>query len=53
MWVDKGWEFYNKDFQKLLELCSTEKEEKSCVIERFNRTLKDKIGKYFTANSTM
>ena len=40
MWVDKGREFYNKDVQKLGELYSTENEEKSCVIERFNRTIK-------------
>ena len=33
MWVDKGREFYNKDVQKLVELYSTENEEKSCVIE--------------------
>ena len=39
MWVDKGWEFYNKDVQKLVELYSTENEEKSCVIERFHRTI--------------
>ena len=42
MWVDKVREFYNKDVQKLLELYSTENEEKSCVIERFNRTIKEK-----------
>ena len=36
MWVDKGREFYNKDVQKLVELYSTENEEKSCVIEIFN-----------------
>ena len=29
-WVDRGWEFYNKDVQKLVELYSTEKEEKTC-----------------------
>ena len=52
MWVDKGREFYNKDVQKLFELYSTEKEQKSCVIERFNRTIKVKIFKYFTANLT-
>ena len=40
MWVDKGREFYNKDIQKLVGLYSTENEEKSCVIERFNRTIK-------------
>ena len=41
VWVDKGREFYNKDVQKLVEHYSTENEEKSCVIERFNRTIKE------------
>ena len=36
VWVDRGKEFYNKDVQKLVALYSTENEEKSCVIERFN-----------------
>ena len=40
-WVDRGREFYNKDVQKLVELYSTENEEKCCVTERFNRTIKD------------
>ena len=40
MWVDKDRELYNKDVQKLVELYSTENDEKSCVIERFNRTIK-------------
>ena len=52
MWVDKGRQFHNKDVQKLVELYSTENEEKSCLIERFNRTIKDKIFKYFSANNT-
>ena len=52
MWVDKGQKFYNKDVQKLVELYSTESEEKSCVIERFNRTIKEKMFKYFSANDT-
>ena len=39
MWVDNGWEFYNNDVQKLVDLYSTENEEKSCVIERINRTI--------------
>ena len=39
MWVDKGRECYNKDVQKLVELYSTENEEKSCVIGRFSRTV--------------
>ena len=41
-WVDRGREFYNKDVQKLVELYSTENEETSCVIERFNRTIQEK-----------
>ena len=52
MWVTKGTEFYNKDVQKLVVLYSTENEEKSCVIERFNRTIKEKMFKYFSANNT-
>ena len=52
MWVDKGREFYKKDVQKLVELYYTENEEKSCVIERFNRTIKEKMFKYFSANNT-
>ena len=52
MWVDKGREFYNKDIQKLVHLYSTENEERSCVIERFNRTIKEKMFKYFSANNT-
>ena len=40
MWVDRGCEFYNKDVRKQVELYSTENEEKSCVIERFNGTIK-------------
>ena len=47
MWVDKGRKFYNKDVRKLVELYSTENEEKSCVIERFNHTIKDAILKYY------
>ena len=52
MWVDKGQEFYNKDVQKQVEVYSAENEEKSCVIERFNRTIKEKMFKYFSANNT-
>ena len=50
--VDKGQEFYNKNVKKLAELYSTENEEKSCVVERFNRTIKEKMFKYFSANNT-
>ena len=57
IWSDKGKEFYNKDFKRLLaaesiELYSTENEEKSCIIERFNRTIRQIMYQYFTANTT-
>ena len=52
MWVDKDREFYNKDVQKLVELYSTKNEEKSCVIERFHRTINEKMFKYVSANNT-
>ena len=52
MWVDKGKEFYNKDVKELIEFYSTENEEKSSVVERWIRTLKEKMWKYFTTNST-
>ena len=52
MWVDKGRIFHNKDVQKLIELYSTENEEKSGVIERFNRTIKEQMFRYFSANNT-
>ena len=53
MWVDKGKEFYNKHVKALdIQLYSTENEEKSCVVERWNRTMKEKMFKYFSANNT-
>ena len=47
MWVDKGKEFYNKDVKDLIKLYSTENEEKSRVVERWIRTMKEKMWKYF------
>ena len=35
-----------------VELYSTENEEKSSVVERWNRTMKERMFKYFTVNST-
>ena len=35
-----------------VELYSTENAEKSSVVERWNRTMKEKMFKYFTANNT-
>ena len=51
-WVDRGRGFYNNDVQKIVEIYSTERKEKSCVIERFNRTIKEKMFKYLSANNT-
>ena len=53
LWVDKGKEYYNKHVKDLLEknkitLYSTENEEKSSVVERWNRTIKSKMWKQFT-----
>ena len=52
LWTDKGKEFYNKHVQDLIEVYSTENEEKASIIERFNRTMKEKMFKYFTAKET-
>ena len=57
IWADKGTEFYNKEVDALLkkhdiQLYSTENHEKCSVIERWNRTIKTWIYKYFTANGT-
>ena len=52
MRVDKGKEFYNKDVKDLIELYSTENEEKSSVVQRWIRTIKEKMWKYFLAKST-
>ena len=53
LWDDKGKEFYNKHVKDLLEkngihMYSTENEEKSSVVERWNRTIKSKMWKQFT-----
>ena len=52
IWADKGKEFYNKDIQALIELHSTQNEEKTAVVDRCIRTMIEKIWKYFSANST-
>jgi len=52
LWTDKGREFCNEYVKELgVELYSTENEEKSSVAERWNRTMKEKMFKYFTANN--
>ena len=40
LWVDKSKEFYNKHVQQLVELYSTENEEKSSIVECWNKTMK-------------
>ena len=54
LWVDKGTEFYNKQVKAVFPsaLYSTENEEKSSIVERWNRTMKERMFKYFTANET-
>jgi len=48
LWTDKGLKFYNKHVKELsVELYSTENEKKSSVVERWNRTMKEKMFKYF------
>ena len=52
LWTDKGKEFYNKNVKELVEIYSTENEEKSSIVERWIRTMKEKMWKYFTVNNT-
>ena len=55
----KGTEFINRVFQKFLKehdvhFCTTYNEEtKASIVERFNRTLKTKMWKYFTHRETL
>jgi hypothetical protein len=55
--VDKGTEFYNKTFQEVLDrhgvkMFSTNSDKKAQIVERFNRTLKLRMGKLFDAQSS-
>ena len=57
LWTDKGTEFYNQQLNAVLAvnnmtLYSTESEEKSSIVDRCNRTMKNIMWKYFTANNT-
>ncbi len=54
---DKGSEFKSNLFQELLKnknikFYTTENETKACVVERFHRTLKMRMWKYFTHKNT-
>ena len=56
LWTDKGSEFVSKHFKEFLKkekitLYHTENEEKSSVVERWNRTMKNRMWEMFTANN--
>ena len=56
--TDDGKEFYNKTFQTLLNKdkihhFSTSGDTKASVVERFSRTLKQRLYHYFTTNNTL
>ena len=56
LWTDKGTEFYNQQVKRVLTTnyvtLYSEDEEKSSVVERWNRTMKNIMWKYFIANNT-
>ena len=56
LWTDKGSEFISKHFKEFLnksriKMYHTKNEEKSTVIERWNRTKKNRMWKMFTASN--
>ena len=56
LWTDKGSEFISKHFKEFLKskgirLYHIENEEKSSVIERWNKTMKNRMWKMFTVNN--
>ena len=56
-WMDKGTEFWNEKVKNVMKkygvkMYTTENEEKSCIVERWNRTMKAIMFRYFTAART-
>ena len=56
--TDRGTEVYNRRFQRWvkdqwIDHFSTEGDAKAAVVERFNRTLKERLYRYFTAANTL
>ena len=54
VWIDKGKDFYNKHLKEFLDkhdiaIYSTENEENSSFVERWNRTIKQRMWKQFKA----
>ena len=57
LWTDKGSEFISKHFKDFLKknnikLYHTENEDKSSIVERWNRTMKNRMWKMFSANNS-
>ena len=56
MYTDRGSESYNRHVNELLKvheitLYSTENEEKSSIVERWNKTIKNKMWRIFSTNN--
>ena len=56
LWTDKGSEFISKHFKEFLKknnvkLYHTENKEKSSIVERWNKTMKYRMWKMFSANN--
>ena len=56
LWTDKGSEFISKHFKNFLgkngiKLYYTENVEKSSIVERWNKTMKNRMFKMFSANN--
>ena len=56
LWTDEGSEFISKHFQEFLKregikLYRNENKEKSSVVERWNKTMKNRMWKMFTVNN--
>ena len=56
LWTDKSSEFISKHFKDFLKkhnitLYHTQNEEKSSIVERWNKTMKNKMWKMFSANN--
>ena len=58
LWTDKGSEFTSNHFKEFLKkkkikLYHTENEEKSSIVERWNRTMKNRMWKMFSAKNNI
>ena len=56
--TDRGKEFYNRTFKQWIQKhginhFSTDGDAKAVLVERFNRTLKERLYRYFTAANTL